>query len=442
MIRKLRRQFTAAAMLSMFIVLSVIMGAINVFNYVSTLRDADETLAMLSENRGRFPEWMTDLRPQDTQPPEEDILPASEEEDTRGREFFGGRRGDFKEGFSPELPFSSRYFSVVVNSQGETCSIDTEHIAAVDAQTASRMAVEVTSRTKTAGFYGQYRYTLRETEDGVLVTFLDCSVPLAAARSFLWTSVVVSLLGLGAVFLLMLFLSGRFTRPMAESYEKQKRFITDAGHEIKTPLTIIDADAEVLSMDLPENNEWIEDIRTQTRRLAGLTNDLIFLSKMDEERPQLQSIDFPFSDMAAEAAASFRSRAVKENKTFQVDIQPMITLCGDEKALRQLVNILVDNALKYSPEGGSISLILKTAGKNAVLVVTNTCEAIPEGDLNDLFDRFYRADRSRNSSTGGHGLGLSIAQAVVNAHRGKISVCAPDGQTMRFEVLLPLAAPK
>ena len=442
MIRKLRRQFTAAAMLSMFIVLSVIIGAINVFNYTSAVRDADETLSMLSENRGRFPEWMTDLRPQDAQPPEEDIPPASEEDDPREREFFGGRRGFFKEGFSPELPFSSRYFSVVVNSQGETCSIDTEHIAAVDAQTASQMAAEIVARCKNSGFYEQYRYALRETEDGVLVTFLDCSVPLAAARNFLWTSVVVSLLGLGAVFLLMLFLSGRFTRPMAESYEKQKRFITDAGHEIKTPLTIIDADAEVLSMDLPENNEWIEDIRAQTRRLTGLTNDLIFLSKMDEERPQLQNIDFPFSDVAAEAAASFRSRAVKENKTFQVDIQPMITLCGDEKALRQLVNILVDNALKYSPEGGSISLILKTAGKNAALVVTNTCESIPEGDLNDLFDRFYRADRSRNSSTGGHGLGLSIAQAVVNAHRGKISVSAPDGQTMRFEALLPLAASK
>ena len=441
MIRKLRRQFTAAAMLSMFIVLAVLMGVINIFNYSSTVRDADETLAMLSENRGRFPEWMTELRAEDAQPPEEfSALP--EEGEFRDRELLGGRRGDFKEGFSPELPFSSRYFSVLVDAEGNTCPLDMEHIAAVDAQTASQMASEAVAGGKTTGFSSQYRYALREQEDGVLVTFLDCSAPLAVARSFLWTSVIVSLLGLGAVFLLMLFLSGRFTRPMAESYEKQKRFITDAGHEIKTPLTIIDADAEVLSMDLPENNEWIEDIRAQTRRLAGLTNDLIFLSKMDEERPQLQSIDFPFSDVAAEAAASFRSRAVKENKTFRVDIQPMITLCGDEKALRQLVNILTDNALKYSPEGGNVFLTLKKAGKNAALVVTNTCESIPEGDLNELFDRFYRSERSRNSSTGGHGLGLSIAQAVVNAHRGKISVSAPDEHTMRFEALLPLSVPK
>ena len=269
------------------------------------------------------------------------------------------------------------------------------------------------------------------------ITFLDCSNSLSSARTFLLASVVVSLLGLGAVFLMMLWLSGRFTRPMAESYEKQKRFITDAGHEIKTPITIIDADAELLSMDAPDN-EWLHDIRAQTKRLAQLTNDLIFLSKMDEERPQLQMIDFPLSDMVGETAASFRSRAIKEGKTFTLDIQPMLTMCGDEKALCQLVNILTDNALKYSPKGGEVSLGLKETGKNAVLTVTNTCESIPEGNLNDLFDRFYRSDKSRSSSTGGHGLGLSIARAVVNAHKGRITVSAPDRHTMRFFVLLPM----
>lgn len=417
MIRHLRQKFTVAAMLSMFIVLSVLMAAINIFNYSVTVKDADETLSLLSENKGRFPAWMTG-----------------------GRMGEPGHMGDPREDGSrapsPELPFASRYFSALVGDDGSVSEVDTEHIAAVDAENITKMAVEAAASGKSSGFYRNYRFCVTQQDSGVRVTFLDCTNSLSAARTFLWTSVVVSLLGLFAVFLLMLWLSGRFTRPIAESYEKHKRFITDAGHEIKTPITIIDADAEVLSMDLPEN-EWLDDIRAQTKRLAQLTNDLLYLSRMDEEHPRIQMIDFPLSDMVEETASSFRSRALREGKTFTTDIQPMLTLCGDEKAIRQLVNILSDNALKYSSDHSEISLRLKESGKNVILTVSNSCDTVPE-DLGSLFDRFYRADRSRNSSTGGHGLGLSIAQAVVNAHRGKITASAPDEKQMRFTVVLPV----
>ena len=449
MIRRLRQKFIVAAMLSMFIVLSVLMAAVNVYNYTVTTRDADTTLAVLSENKGRFPDWMIKAEEGDTGfigpgVPRPEPFPNRTDNDS---DRSGGEEGwfrpedfrgeDFRKGMSPELPFASRYFSALVASDGTISEIDTEHIAAVDADGVTAMAASIAASGKSAGYYQNYRYCATVQDGGVRITFLDCSNSLSSARTFLLASVVVSLLGLGAVFLMMLWLSGRFTRPMAESYEKQKRFITDAGHEIKTSITIIDADAELLSMDAPDN-EWLHDIRAQTKRLAQLTNDLIFLSKMDEERPQLQMIDFPLSDMVGETAASFRSRAIKEGKTFTLDIQPMLTMCGDEKALCQLVNILTDNALKYSPKGGEVSLGLKETGKNAVLTVTNTCESIPEGNLNDLFDRFYRSDKSRSSSTGGHGLGLSIARAVVNAHKGRITVSAPDRHTMRFFVLLPM----
>ena len=432
MIRKLRSRFTFAAMLSLFIVLAVLMGAVNLYNYHRVAREADEILSVLSENRGRFPQWMTMGRPDDRaeeRGAESDWYASPREEPPEKPE-------DRRQDQSPELAFESRFFSLVADENGEISEWDLDNIAAVDETEAASLAKTVLSSGKTRGYAGQYRYVVTEQDGGKRVTFLDCTRSLSNFRSFLLASVIVSGVGLGAVFLLMLWLSGRITRPIAESYEKQKRFITDAGHEIKTPITIIDADAEVLSMDLPES-EWIDDIRLQTERLTSLTNDLIFLSRMDEENMQVQRLDFPISDVVSETVQSFRSRAIRENKTLRTEIEPMLTFCGEEKSLRQLVNILTDNAVKYSPEGGEIDVALKRTAKGLALSVTNTCESVPEGDLNDLFDRFYRAEKSRNSRTGGHGLGLSIARAVVNAHRGKITASAPDEHTMRFDVLLP-----
>ena len=221
-----------------------------------------------------------------------------------------------------------------------------------------------------------------------------------------------------------------------ESYEKQKRFITDAGHEIKTPVTIIDADAEVLAMDLGEN-EWLRDIQVQTKRLAALTKDLVFLSRMEEDRPQLEKIAFPFSDLVSETAQSFQGLAKAQNKTVQLSIQPMITLVGEEKSLRQLVSILLDNALKYSKEGGWIRLSLERQRKTVFLTVENSTDAPLPQRLEDLFERFYRGDSSRNSQTGGYGLGLSIAKAIVETHGGRIGASRDGADHLRIQVQLP-----
>ena len=224
---------------------------------------------------------------------------------------------------------------------------------------------------------------------------------------------------------------------MAESYEKQKRFITDAGHELKTPLTIIDADAEILEMDLGEN-EWVRDIQGQVKRLTGLTRDLIYLSRMDEEQSRPQLVEFPLSDLVRETAQPFQTLAKTQGKSLDLRVQPDLSLQGDEKALGHLVTILLDNALKYSPAGSGISLSLERQGKYARLTVANPTDSPLPGDLNQLFERFYRADPSRNSQTGGHGLGLSIAQAIVSAHKGKLTAASPDGASLVMTALLPL----
>ena len=262
-----------------------------------------------------------------------------------------------------EMPYESRFFSVTVNDAGDVLSVDTGKIAAVDMADAVEYAQEALESGKERGFIDDYRWRKADTEDGALLLFLDCGRNLDTFRSFLLTSIAVSALGLLAVFLLILAFSGRVVRPVAESYEKQKRFITDAGHEIKTPLAIIEADADVLEMELEGESEWLSDIRLQTRRLTDLTNDLVYLSRMEERADAAPFVDFPLSDVVDETAQSFHSRAMQKRQTFTGEIERNLTLHGDEKAIRQLVSILLDNAVKYAPEDGVIRLKLARQGK-------------------------------------------------------------------------------
>lgn len=416
MIRKLRHKFIAISVLSVFLVLVVIMSAINILNYSRVVRDSDAVLAVLAENGGQFPKREGSMKHKE-----------------RNRDWFFE---ELSPELSPELAYESRYFTVRLSSEGNVTSVDTGRITAVDTDTAKEYAVKLWKSGRKSGFVSSYRYLRSDEECDTVIIFLDCRSRVSSFRSFLIYSVVVSLAGMVAVAVLVLLLSKMVMKPVQESYEKQKSFITDAGHEIKTPLTIIDADATILEMECGEDNEWIQDIRAQTKRLTALTKDLIYLSRMEEEKPQVQNIDFPLSDVITEAAQPFRSLAKVQEKTFTVDVEPMLNLCGDEKAITQLVSILLDNALKYSDEHGTISLKAHARGKNICIEVFNTAESVDTSELGRLFDRFYRADKSRNSETGGYGIGLSIAKAVVEAHKGRISASSADGKSLLITVIL------
>lgn len=421
MILKLRLRFIVTTMVSLMLVLTVIMGLILTFNYRGVIAEADRTLSILSANNGTFPkkETGTQGRAQTGEPPEP-MAP------------------DMKQ-MSPELPYESRYFSVLLSGEGEVISADTGKIAAIDTETAIRLARNVYSASTVSGFTGNYRYSKNTTDKGEeRIIFLDCTKSLSTFRTFLMTSVAISIFGLLAVFVLIFFLSKRMIRPFLESYEKQKQFITDAGHELKTPLTIINADVEVLEMEQPDN-EWTEDIRLQTRRLVSLTNDLILLSKMEEANPPVTMVELPFSDLASETAQSFQALAKSRQKTLDIQIEPMLTLRGDEKALRQLITILLDNALKYSDPHGEITFSLARQKKMICLTIANTTDAPLPKQLDMLFDRFYRADASRSHSTRGFGLGLSIARRIVEVHKGKILASQDNGHRLKIQILLPRA---
>ena len=370
MIKRLRRKLIAACMLSLAIVLLVILGGVNLMSYQKVVSDADTVLALLAANDGTFPKPQGGLQ---QEPPGDPGIK---------RDPFGQR------GMSPETPYESRFFSVLLSEDGQVLEIDTGQIAAVDAEDAAAYAQSVVASGRSSGFWGNYRYLISREDGDSQVIFLDCGRSLSSFRATLFASVALSLVGLGAVLVLLLILSSRIVRPMAESYEKQKQFITDAGHELKTPMTIISADADLAEMECGEN-QWLADIRRQAQRLIGLTNDLIYLSRMEEEQPRLQLIEFPLSDVVEEMAQSFAAPAQSQGKELSVTIQPMLSCTGDEKAIRQLVSILLDNALKYSPAGGRLAVKLEKQGRSIALTVSNTAAQLLDRDkLPHLFDRF------------------------------------------------------
>ena len=419
MIKKLRFKFIAVSMLSLTFVLVVILGSIHWMSYRKTIGEADDILSVLAVNHGMFPQM--DAAPRKEMP--QDISPKD-----------GTLR---KHNFSAETPYESRFFSVLIGDEGKVLSVDIGKIAAVDQTTAEAYAVDVWKSGKSTGFCDSYRFTLSKEPSGTRVIFLDCGRSLSTFHTMLLSSFFISLLGLSAVLLLLILFSGRIIKPVAESYEKQKRFITDAGHEIKTPLTIIGADADLLEMEFGES-EWLTDLRRQTNRLTNLTNDLIYLSRMDEEKPRLQMIEFPLSDMMEEITQSFQSLIKSQNKQLIAEISHMISFTGDEKAIRQLLSILLDNAIKYSPEEGTICVKLEKENHAVKLLVSNTTiQPIEIGSLKHLFDRFYRLDGSRSSSTGGYGLGLAIAHSIVTAHRGKIWAESPKENFLSIHVSMP-----
>ena len=423
MIRRLRKKFVAAAIIAVFLVLFVLIGSINVLNYWNLISDADSTLQILADNKGAFPRQM--FRAQD-RPPEPQPPP------NEGKNIpFNGKHG------GGELAYQSRFFTAWF-SDGILSRINLDNLASLTEEEATALAESVYASGREKGFAEGYRYCRVLCDGEPMLVFLNCQRELGTFRSFLYASIGISALGILGVFLLLLVFSERIVRPVAESYEKQKRFITDAGHELKTPITIIRADADVLESELDGENEWIADIRKQTNRLAELTGDLIYLSKMEEENAALQIQSFSFSELVDETAQSFQSLAFAKGKSFSFSVTLDLRVNGDEKALAKLVSILLDNAMKYSPENGTVELRLEQSGRLARLIVRNSTLPMENGNADRLFERFAREDCSRNSESGGFGLGLAIAKAVTEAHKGTIHAESEDGASLTVTAELPL----
>ena len=224
-------------------------------------------------------------------------------------------------------------------------------------------------------------------------------------------------------------------KPIAESYEKQKQFITDANHELKTPLTLILTNLDIVEAEVGKN-EWLEDIRAEGERMNALVRQLVTLTRMDEDGKHVAFERFSISEMANDTLSEFAALAAGKGLRLSADVQPHIEYCGDEAAIRRVVSILLDNAVKYTDSGGSILLRLEESKKSVVFSTSNPCTGLDTAELDRLFDRFYRPDRSRSKQTGGFGVGLSIAQSIVEAHHGSLRAECPEEGMIRFVAVL------
>ena len=432
MIKRLKIKFGILTMLSLFALLSFIVTGMNILNFISIVQEADDTLQMILQDN----DFVFDL-PKDKEfsgndnVPPSDIYPIDDNAPPKDNDV--PRRDGH-----PKILHESRYFSVVMNNEGEILFSDGSQILPVDEEDIDDYAYSAMKENSSKGFIDDFRYLKTEERDNIRITFLDCGRKLNAYTSFLIISIVMALAGFLIVIFAISFFAGRIIRPIAESYEKQKRCITDAGHELKTPLTIINANVDILAMDL-ENNESLSDIKQQTKRLTDLTNNLVSLARMEESENNLQMIEFPASEVVREAAKPFKTLAKARGMRFTCIVQPMLSMHGNDKAIEQLVSILLDNAFKYSPSDSSISLDLVKQNRNLILTVFNYTESvITQEDIRYVFDRFYRTDSSRNSETGGHGIGLSVAKAIVTAHGGKINAYTNGGHSFKIVVTLPV----
>ncbi len=402
MFKKLRTKFIVMSMVAITIVLFSIIAVINIKNYYVINKNADSILLFIINNEGKFPK----------------------------------DKNNFPNIISPETPFETRFFTVTLNSDGDIIFVDIDKIAAIDEDTAIKYTMDLYRNNKKSGFKNDYKYKLFQTSRGDMVyIFLDCSRSLTTFRDFLHASIIISLVGLLFVLLLVHIFSGIIMKPVDETYKKQKQFITNASHELKTPLSVIGASCEVLEYNCSEN-EWIQNIKDQVNKLTLLTDKLVFLSKIDEESKNYLMTDFSLTEVFDDAIKSYISVASVQNKVFKYNLDPNVSYYGDMSMIKELINILLDNAFKHSNSEGNIKVELTSVGKTRKITVSNTADDLPIGNIDMIFERFYRIDSSRNIQTGGHGIGLSIAKAIVELHKGKISAISPDGKTIIITVNL------
>ena len=405
MIKKLRRRFIMIAMFSITLVLTTLVLIINIGSYLDTMRNLDHRLMILKENNGYFPK----------------VMPNKP-----GKSFM------FPGYTSEETPFDTRYFTVQLKLDGKVIMVNTGRIASVKTKEAVTLAQNLLKEKKSEGFYEMYKYVSVSNEQDVLYIFLNCEKEIRALRSLQCVSALVLGVGIALVYVLVIFLTRLAIRPAQESYAKQKRFITDASHEIKTPLAIIDANTEVIEMENGES-EWTRSTRKQIKRLSDLTQKLIFLSKMDEENVKIEMHPFQLKPVLMDVIQSYDSLLQKKAFSFEVD---EVEIYGNQEYITQMLHLLMDNAIKYSNPHGEISVSCSKHGKKTVLVFFNSAEQLPTGNLDMLFERFYREDVSRNSKTGGHGIGLSVVKAIVEAHKGEVHCESQDGKSITFTITL------
>lgn len=388
MFRQLKARFIFLAIISMATTLVVAFAAVNVTLRVRLSLRVDGIINYLYENNGSFP-----------------IV--------SGFDDFGD--------VHDETPYQTRYYVAYVSNDMAVISADYSHIAVNNIDIVKNQINTIMSGKEDRGYIGEYRFGKFEDDYGTMLIVVDCKTDLSTLNTLLVITFVTISICIVAVFILLVFFSKYVMKPFEENKEKQRRFITDAGHELKTPIAIIRSNAEVLEM-ISGENKWLTNITNQTVRMSKLVKELVELSKMDEqtlsEKEQQQIL---LTEIVSNTVESFRVPAQAKGIVIKERLVPKVYVYGDLEDIVRLVGILIDNAVKYTDSQGEISVELYNKSKRVCLVVSNTCVGLDRASVPKFFDRFYRSDASRSSENGGYGIGLSMAQMIVQNHRGKIT---------------------
>lgn len=331
-----------------------------------------------------------------------------------------------------EMPFATIDFALLVDENGEAYAVNLNDKQQLPTDDIKEYGQKALNRGKDKGWTGIYRYNVKQTPLGTVVTFVDGSMNIEMTRNFLILTLSLMLaFGIAISILLKVFFEKIFST-VQEGYDRQKRFITDANHELKTPLTIITTNLEIIQME-DDENEWIKDTLNECGRMKKLINQLGQLTRLDEAADTLESAEYNLSEMLESAISEFDILARKKKLEIESSIAAGVYHVGDEDAIRQLISILLDNVMKYCDEEGRVYVSLERNKKN-VMSVENTYSDVNNVRLDKLFDRFYREDKARTYN-GGSGIGLSIAREIVEKHNGEISAYKKNNDTIGFRIV-------
>lgn len=421
MIKQLRKRFIFIAMSSFFIVVFLIVGLTSLSYYVKLKVELDENLDVIIENLDLIenPAYEWSYGGKDTD------KPVYKNQDKEGKDTID------------EILSGVRFFTVTFNKEGDVTAVNIRNTNTVDETEAVRIASNLYQRHKTGGYCEYRKYCTVEKGDNTIYVFINSKRRMTSCITLIKNNVFSALIELLVLIFPVWFFSGYVVRPVKESYEKQKTFITNAGHEIKTPLTIIDANTDVIELTTGES-EWTRSTRNQIKRLSKLTEQLIMLTKLEEFEKLSQTDKVILSDMVTEVCEQFETVADKHNKQLKADIDPALMIQADADMLERMFSILLDNAVKYADDGTMIFVSLKKTGKNIVFEIENHAAGMKKGKHDELFERFYRADSSRNSATGGYGIGLSAAKTIVELHKGRITADSAHDGIIKFQIFLKI----